>query len=132
MWRLKACRRASEQVDPPQAGYLAVDAIVAMMILAVAAILSLAAVEQSERAAGLADEVRSADAVIAQLMLSAPANFQPLGGETSGFRWTVTTELTGADRPVAVCRRVVLASSVVSHRQYSASTLAICPNQASS
>lgn len=111
------------------AGHAAVDAMVAMLIVSLAIVLSLRAVRQSERAASLALETRRAETLLKDLMLEGPGDFQPASGSTGGFAWTVQTLSTGAARPIAVCRRLVTLTSA-SARRYSAATLGACPDAA--
>lgn len=108
-------------------GHAAVDAMVAMLILAMTIVLSMRAVEQSHRAAAMAQEVAAATTLLAELMQEGPRTFQPATGSRDGFTWVVQTGLTGGDRPVEVCHRAVTLHSQRTSKTYAASSLETCP-----
>lgn len=111
-------------------GYAVVDAMVALMILSVAAILSFRAVETARQAAASAWEVRRAQALLSHLMDTGPRTYTPSAGERDGFRWRLETSITAADRPVEICRRTVSLSHLRTRRTYDAATLETCPSEA--
>jgi len=113
--------------EDSRAGYALTDALVAMLILAVTLITSLGALGQARRAAAVAWEVRRADTLIAHLIEAAPHRYAASAGTSDGFAWLVETTATGADRPVAVCRRAVSLENGRSGRLYRAATLEACP-----
>ncbi|TAJ28467.1 hypothetical protein [Bosea sp. (in: a-proteobacteria)] len=97
------------------------------MILALGLILSLQAVTQARHAAAMAWEVRRAHTLLTHLMESAPRSFDEQQGDSDGFSWRVEVQLTGAERPVEVCRRSTTLTNIRSGRNYSAATLEACP-----
>ncbi|MFZ3004791.1 MAG: hypothetical protein WA047_01360 [Phenylobacterium sp.] len=99
----------------------------ALMILALGLILSLQAVTQARHAAAMAWEIRRAHTLLTHLMESAPRSFDELRGDSDGFAWRVQVQLTGAERPVEVCRRSTTLTNVRSGRTYAAATLETCP-----
>jgi hypothetical protein len=108
-------------------GYAAVDALVALMLIAAALAAAFPALAQAARVADSAREVRSAKAFLAHLLEASPATLQVQTGETSEFRWRVAMEPTGAERPVAICRQAAQLVHRESGRRYVAATLEACP-----
>lgn len=108
-------------------GYALTDALVAMLILSMAIVLSLDVLQQARAAADAAWEVRRADSLMAHLIEAAPHRYASSAGESDGFRWSVETTVTGAERPVEVCRRAVALRNRTSGRRYAAATLETCP-----
>jgi len=109
------------------AGYALTDALVAMLILSLTLVMSLRALGPAGDAAEMAWEVRRADSLIAHLIEAAPHRYAPSAGTSDGFAWTVETTITGAERPVEVCRRAVALENALSGRTYAAATLETCP-----
>jgi hypothetical protein len=108
-------------------GYVVVDALVALTILGMTLSLSLVAADRATRAARLAQEIRLADALLRDVLVSGPRSLRPLSGVTSGYAWTVETQVTSAERPIEVCRRYVQLTALSSSRRYWASTFETCP-----
>lgn len=113
--------------DAGDPGYALTDALVAMLILSLALVLSLRALGQAREVAEVAWEVRRADSLIAHLIEAAPHSYETSTGANDGFRWTVETAITGAERPIEVCRRAVGLTNLRSGRAYAAATLETCP-----
>jgi hypothetical protein len=109
------------------AGYALTDALVAMLILSLALVLSLRALGQAREVVEVAWEVRRADSLIGHLIEAAPHRYEASAGTSDGFRWTVETAITGAERPIEVCRRAVGLTNLRSGRAYAAATLETCP-----
>lgn len=109
------------------AGFAAVDALVALSIIAVAMVLSFEALTQASRAASAALEVRRAETLLRNVLEAAPRTYDTSGGASGGFTWRVDTQATGAERPIAICRRAAALRHVASGRGYEASTLETCP-----
>jgi hypothetical protein len=109
------------------AGYVMVDALVALVIVGLTLSLSLLVADRAIRVARQAQDIRQADALLRDLMVSGPRSFQAAAGVSGPFAWTVETQLTGGDRPIEVCRRLVQLTSSASSRRYWASTLETCP-----
>jgi len=103
--------------------------MVAMLILAMTVILSLRAIQQADHVAKVAEDVRQANVLLNELLDNGPRSFQVSQGESDRFRWTVETQATGSDRPVAVCRRVVALTNSETLRRYSETTFETCPPQ---
>lgn len=110
-------------------GYVAVDVMVALLIFAMTIILSLEAVRQSRGIADRAREVRSADSLLKHMMQNGDVSLTPAQGAADGFDWTLATEITGADRPIAICRKVVRLANRASGRKYEAASLVVCPSE---
>lgn len=132
--RLSTGRSPSEEVVfaglgrwVSDAGYAAVDALMALVILSTAVILSLQAMAGAKQAAALAWEVRRAKILTVQLLETGPRQFEEASGSDQGFDWRLVTQATGADRPIAICRRAVSLVSHDRHKAYETSTLVTCP-----
>jgi hypothetical protein len=123
--RVKASASAADD------GYVAVDAMVALMIIALAVVLSLQAVERAHQATAMADEARRARTLILGLLDQGPRTFTPSAGSALGFAWRLETQTTGLDRPIPVCRRAVSLQSRDSGRAFAASTFEACPAETS-
>jgi hypothetical protein len=104
--------------------------VVALLMISLTVVLSLEALAQARRTAALALETRQAGALITELFLIAPDSFATLTGEREGLAYRVETTLTGADRPIEVCRRAVRVTRTATGRTYQAATLTICPVEA--
>jgi len=113
--------------DGDVAGYAVVDAMTAMLILALTAILSLQALDVTRKAAERTAELRGADALIGALLADGPRRFGAVEGRDAGFGWRLEIQATGADRPIELCRRAVELRSERSGRAYGAVTLETCP-----
>ena len=103
------------------------DALVALTILSLTIVLSLAAVQQANRTARAASEIQDARLLMAQLDDTQPKTFDGTAGSSAAFHWTVQTQPTGADALVNVCRRAVDLVSRDARRRYSLATLTTCP-----
>lgn len=108
-------------------GHAVVDAMVALLILALTVTLSLQALLQAQRTSDRAAEIGAARALIDNLMAAGPRSLVPAEGVAGAFAWRVKTEATGAERPVEVCRRAVEVVEAESGRTYAAATLSVCP-----
>jgi len=98
-----------------------------MLILSLTLVMSLRTLGQARDAADAAWEVRRAHSLLAHLIEAAPHRYAPSAGESDGFAWTVQTTLTGAERPIEVCRRAVALKNERSGRTFAAATLETCP-----
>lgn len=108
-------------------GFAAVDALAALSIISVSTIAGLAVVQQAEKVAGRAAEVRRAHTLMDFLLAAAPRSFESASGAEDEFSWRVETAPVGADRPVAICRRAIVVQSLASGRVYDTATLETCP-----
>ncbi|HEX3365603.1 hypothetical protein [Phenylobacterium sp.] len=113
--------------DGPEAGYALVDALVGMLILALAVIFSLDAGHEARVVADQAQEVSRAHTLLTQLLESGPRSFNDATGTSGAFDWTIETRTTGGERPIAVCHRQVKLTNVATKRAYQAATLETCP-----
>ena len=125
---------ATKQAKPaPDSGFAAVDALVALMILAITITLSLRAVETAKRAATSADEMRQATQVMRGLLEAPLAKRGVQTGQTVAFDWRLETR-TGAS-PVGapgalICDRVASVTARRTGRRYGLRTSEIClPDQ---
>lgn len=132
--RLSIARTPSERAigaglgrQAADAGYAAIDALMALVILSTAVILSLQAMAGAKQAAALAWEVRRAKVLTIQLLETGPRRFEEATGSDREFDWRLVTQATGAERPIAICRRAVSLVSRARHKSYSTSTLVTCP-----
>jgi hypothetical protein len=99
----------------------------ALLIISLSTVLSLQAVENAHAVAAKADEMRRARSLMLALLENGPRSFSPLAGQTLGFSWTLQTQTTGLDRPIAVCRRAVSLQSLTSKRAFATTTYEPCP-----
>ncbi len=123
--------RAARARERGEAGYVAVDAMVALLIISLSTILSLQAVRSAHQAVTAANEYKRAEILLSFLLDTGPRSFTPSRGRAGGFTWTLVTQPTGLDRPIAVCRRALTVQAEQSARVYNASTREICPGAAS-
>lgn len=110
-----------------QAGYAAIDALVALMILSSTLICGMTATHQSTTAAEAALELRRANDLTSFLLETSPIDPGLAVGVTDGFEWRREVSapvLTFG--PGAVCTRSVSLTNARSHRTYAAKTNAIC------
>jgi hypothetical protein len=120
----EVCLRRAAETD---SGFAAVDAIVALMIISLTLGLSYAAIQNAEASGRMADEATRADALLRDLIEGRDDALGTDAGSRDGFTWRVETQLTGSDRPIAVCRRAVAITNMRSGRAYATSTLQPCP-----
>jgi hypothetical protein len=108
-------------------GFAAVDALVALTILAATIALSLQAAAAAQRVAASAQEIRKANTLLRYLIQSVPAGGQ---GRSETFLWDVELAPLGTERDgsaVQLCRHSATARDQRSGRRYTLATLAICP-----
>lgn len=113
-------------------GFAAVDALVALTILAATIALSLEAATNAAHAAAAADEVRRADTLLQYLLQSRQTGE---AGHSDRFTWSVdVTPLAApqAGHALELCRHAAEAREPRSGRRYTLATLAICPAKAAS
>lgn len=108
-------------------GHAVIDAMVALLMISLTLVYGLRAVDQAENAAARAEEIRQATRLLSELMATAPRSYAASSGATDRFDWTVVTQITGAERPIEVCRRAIELRDRKSSRAYAASSLEICP-----
>jgi hypothetical protein len=132
--RGEICNRrvfGAHETVPDDEGYALVDALVALLIFAIAMAFSLQAGRQARLAADQAREVREAQVLLAHLIETGPSRFEDAMGATGGFTWRIETRLTGAEQPIAICHRQVAIRNARTQRAYQLATLGSCPVEAS-
>lgn len=116
--------------EASDSGFAAVDALVALMILATAIVLSLQSVETARRAARAASETREATTLMRYLLDATPRDLGVLRGHAARFDWTVETRRVAGATAVPggrICRRSVALMESNNTRHFSLSTAEICP-----
>lgn len=111
------------------AGFAAVDALVALTVLASTLVLALGAVSSAQRAAAAALETRHAQQLLGSLMNLPKASPGVWQGNDQGLAWTLS--LTSTIDPSLrgswpVCRRIAEARSKRTARRYELSTVETC------
>lgn len=110
-----------------EAGYAAIDALVALMILSSTLICGMTATHQSVTAAEAALELRRASDLTSFLLETSPSQPGETRGTSDGFAWQREVSapvLTFG--PGAVCKHQVSLVSEKSRRAYAAKTNAVC------
>lgn len=116
------------QAADGEAGYAAVDALVALMILASTLVCAVSASHGSRLAADAALELRRANELTAYLLETSPTTPGETSGQADGFAWTRTvSQPVDTFGPGAVCERSIELIGLRDQRRYSAKTNAICP-----
>jgi hypothetical protein len=119
--------RASHAADG-QDGYAAVDALVALMILASTLVAALSATHGSRLVADAALELRQANELSAYLLETSPRTPGETSGEAEGFAWTrQVSEPVATFGAGAICERRVALTGLRDHRLYTTRTNAVCP-----
>jgi hypothetical protein len=126
--------RTAARSDRPKDddGYVAVDAGVALLILALSAILSLQAIRVAYQAAAAALENKRAQILLSYVMDYGPRSLTPSSGSTDGFVWRVATQPLAFAQPISICRRAVTLLAQESGRSFAASTREVCPTEPTS
>jgi hypothetical protein len=117
-----------------EGGFAAVDALVALMILATTITLCLRAVETARLAAVSGMEMRQSTQLLRGLLDSPVGQPGVITGKTPAFRWRVATDRTASGEDVAaalLCERTAQAVAIRSGRSYSLSTADVCPRDIS-
>lgn len=120
-----SARSASDGED----GYAAVDALVALTILATTLVFGVAAIHTGSQAARSALEARQARAVLEAALERAPATPGVTQAADGRFAWRLVVhepELVGGS--IALCRRDATVSALATARRYALSTSVICPS----
>jgi hypothetical protein len=113
----------------PDEGFAAVDAMIALAILAGAVVLSLAAMRTTARLNAAAAETHRAAAELRYLMDHAPHGVGAVAGQDAAFGWHVRTEPEPETRTgqAQLCARTATARSLVSGRAFALATAEVCP-----
>jgi hypothetical protein len=121
-----SCRRPSSSKQDD--GYAAVDALVALMILAATLVCSVSATHGSRLAADAALELRRANELGVYLVETAPVSPGKTSGQAQGFAWTLEVmDPVNAFGPGAICERRVVLTGLRDQRQFSIRANAVCP-----
>jgi hypothetical protein len=109
-------------------GFAAVDALVALTLIATTLALAIVATQTAQRTSLKALELRRADTLLKYLLLARPHALGVQQGNTDGFVWTVTTAPShiAASNP-AICTRTASTRAVTSGRAYRMATSESCP-----
>jgi hypothetical protein len=110
-------------------GFAAVDAMVALMILATTLVLAIGAAETARRTAVAAEETRRATTLLRYLLDTAPPAVGGQSGRANGFSWQVDVrQAAPTSVPGAIlCDRIADLVSEKSGRRFRLETAAICP-----
>lgn len=111
------------------AGYAAIDALVALLIISLSVIFSLQSIDQTKRVGELAWELRQAQTALSYLLEFAPSQFEASEGQAGDFTWRVQTDETGAEQPIEICRRAATLTSVETGRVYNGALFVTCPQR---
>ncbi len=108
-----------------ESGFVAVDALVGLAILAVSIGLTLQAVHTANKLAMSARNYRQAALLLSHM--SGPG-FQSTGdvGQSGGLGWKVTREDDPETVPVRLCRRTIEITEALSHKVYSTQSVTTC------
>lgn len=112
-----------------EAGYAAVDALVALTILSTTLILAIDAGAAARKAALTANETRRAEALLRYLVDSAPSAVGAQQGHAGSFAWSLKVQRTGgaAVGNVGLCSRDAAVRSDISGRAFNLATSDLCP-----
>jgi hypothetical protein len=115
--------------DGASDGYAAVDAMVALVILAMTITFALGAAQAARRAAVVAEETRRAVQLLRYLVDEAPLTTTIQSGVANGFTWRVQTRpQSDAGVPgLVLCDRLAEIVSNTSRRRFHLEGAAICP-----
>lgn len=123
--RLLSRRRSKADLE---AGYAAVDALVALMILASTLICAVSAAHTSRTTAEIALEFRRANELTAYLLETSPDTPGETAGQLDGFSWTRgVAEPVTTFGPSAICERHVTVTAIRDGRRFEARGNAVCP-----
>lgn len=114
-----------------QAGFAAVDALVAVTILSSSLALSLMAAQIGARASRTADETRTAETLLRERLERTAGQAGAWSGRDNGLDWRVEAHVSGAGSPrlAAPCTRVASAKAA-GGRTYRIPTVDICQAEA--
>ena len=113
-----------------EGGFAAIDALVALMILATTIALCLRAVETARKAAVAANETRYATQLLRDLLDASPRKLGTLMGHTPDFAWRLdmSPAFTALELPGGtLCERSAKLVNIDSGRAYSLATTEACP-----
>ena len=123
----KTLSAVARRPDVCEGGYAAVDAMVALLIVALTSALCIRLGDQAIRTARRAHEIQTASVVLDGLLQRPASNRSAMQGEVDAFRWSLRNDVADAGRPIAICSRSGEIVSSQSGRRYDLSALAPCP-----
>jgi Tfp pilus assembly protein PilV len=104
--------------------------MIALLILAIGLIMALTVTRQSKQVVWAAEEMQAANHLEAHLMTRTVLSEGERVGQTERFIWKGRLDRIGGGRPLVLCRREALSTSIASGRAFRISTLVICPEAA--
>jgi hypothetical protein len=120
----------SKQKASDAEGFAAVDALVALTLIAMTLALTIVAAQGAQRNSLRALELRRADTLLKYLLLAKPHALGVQAGDTDRFAWTVTTAPSQIDAEpsnLAICTRTASVRAAASGRAYRMTTSESCP-----
>lgn len=121
-------RRLAGRCGGSTDGYMAVDALVAMTILASTIVFALAAAHQGLRASRTGLEVRQANDLLAFLLETTGDAAGVVEGQTKQFLWRLAVdEPIPSSAAASLCTHTVTLTSRRTAKTYAARTAEVCP-----
>lgn len=110
-------------------GFAAIDAMVALAILATVVALCLVAGHTAVRLSAAAAETRQAEGELRYLLAAAPRGIGAVSGRGAGFDWQVVTRsvMQSAQGTIRVCERTAVVRSLATQRGYRIGADEACP-----
>ena len=121
--------RAVRKLADGAHGFAAVDALVALTILASTLALGLEALISTRRVAFSASETRQAQVLLEHLVARETRSGLSEAGSLAGVNWRTSTSYLPADPGawgLSLCRRLAQATSARSGRRYTLATAGFC------
>lgn len=123
--------RSNHRGPHADAGFAAVDALVALVVLSTCLGLTLAAAHASRRAGDAAAEYGQAQALLRYLVQTAPATPSRADGRSGALAWTrEVSQIGGQSMRPRLCRVQVELRGDKSRRRYRLATDRACPEAA--
>lgn len=110
-----------------ESGFAAVDALVALVILATTITLAIGAVTTGRRASSLAGETRAADGLMTALLNDAVRQPGSYRGQTRRFDWRLRVAVLPAEPPLRLCRSTVEVRGRTTRRRFVLAGDDFCP-----
>ncbi len=117
------------QTSPSDAGFVSVDAMVALTILATTVVLALGATKTATRLTAAAAEMRQAEVELRYLLDTAPRTPGVSSGQGAHFSWRMANLPLSSVRDFQICRRTATIRSIGSKHVYSLATVESCPRE---
>ena len=116
-------------------GFAAIDALVALTLLALTISLALQGMTSARRLASRAVELRQASALLQYLVDAGARDPGEQSGVLQPFQWRLVVEARPADSQTPalhLCTRTAIVTQIQSHRQYRLQGLDFCTPRAGS